>query len=96
MQVVLALHFPDERLKLVLPTLGVNSKKRAYTNALAASYFGFLIGYFCNGYFEVFDSRTGERLSQKTAFIPQDIDLHATVEGWKKKIEELEAQSPTS
>jgi hypothetical protein len=45
---------------------------------------------------QVFDAQTGERLSHKTAFVAQDIDLHATVEAFKKKIEELEAQTPKS
>jgi hypothetical protein len=40
----------------------------------------------------VFDAKTGERLSQKTAFLPLNVDLHRTVEGWEQKIKELEAE----
>jgi hypothetical protein len=87
-QLALALDFPGERLEFVLRTFGLN-KNQSYTNAHAKSYFEFLIAYFCNGYLQVFDSNTGQRLSYKTAFIAQDIDLQGTVEGWKKKIEDL-------
>jgi hypothetical protein len=94
MQVLLALRFPDERLELVISRFGINSKQKDHTIALAVSYWRFLIAYYCNGCLQVFDSRTGKRLSHKTAFVAQDIDLHATVEAFKKKIEELEAQTP--
>jgi hypothetical protein len=89
MAVALALNFPTETLELVLNMFGVNQNQEKYTKAMAACYYSFLIGYFCNGRLEVFNSGTGERLSHKTAFIPVNIDLQATVEGWKKKIEEL-------
>ena len=59
---------------------------------MAVCYYNFLISYFCNGCLEVFNEDTCDRLSHKTAFIPVNIDLHATVEGWKKKIEELGAE----
>jgi methylamine utilization protein MauJ len=92
MAVALVLNFPAETLELALHMFGVNQKQGKYTKAVAACSYRFLIGYFCNGYLQVFDATTNERLSHKTAFIPVDIDLHATVEGWKKKIEELEAE----
>jgi Methylamine utilization protein MauJ len=89
MAVALVLDFPSETLQLALNMFGVNQKHEKYTKAIAVSYFNFLISYFCNGCLEVFNAHTRERLSHKTAFIPVNIDLHATVEGWKKKIEEL-------
>jgi Methylamine utilization protein MauJ len=92
MAVTLALNFPAETLELVLNMFGVNRKQEKYTKASAACYYGFLIGYFCNGCLQVFNAMSGERLSHKTAFLPVDIDLHATVEGWQKKIKELEAE----
>jgi len=92
MAVALALNFPAEKLELVLNMFGVNHKQEKYTKATAACHYGFLIRYFCNGCLQVFDATTGERLSHKTAFLPVDIDLHATVEGWKQKIRELEAE----
>ena len=90
MAVVLALNFPGESLELVLSNFKVNRKQEKYTKAGEACYYRFLIEYFCNGYLQVFNAETGERLSHKTAFLPVDIDLNATVEAWKKKIEELQ------
>ena len=90
MAVALALNFPAEKLDLVLQMFGVNHKQEKYTKATAACHYRFLIEYFCNGCLQVFDAGTGKRLSHKTAFVAVNIDLSATVEGWKKQIKELE------
>jgi hypothetical protein len=91
MAVALALDFPAEKLELVPQMFGVNFKQEKYTKSIGASYYSFLIGYFCNGCLQVLDASTGERLALKDAFIPINLDLHATVDGWRKKIAELEA-----
>jgi hypothetical protein len=92
MAVALALDFPAEKLELVLNMFGVNHEHEKYTKSIGACYYAFLIGYFCNGYLQVFDTATGDRLSYKNAFLPMNLDVHATVEGWKKRIAELEAE----
>jgi hypothetical protein len=92
MMVTLALDFPAERPELVLNTFGANQKQEKYTKALAACCYEFLIGYFCNGCLQVFNATTGERLSHKSAFLRVNVDLRATVEGWKQKIKELEVE----
>ena len=91
MAVVLALNFPGESLELVLSNFTVNQRQEKYTKAVAACYYRFLIEYFCNGYLQVFNAETGERLTYKTAFLPANIDVGAMVDVWRKKIEELEA-----
>lgn len=88
-QVLLQLNFPDEQLELLLPRFGINSRAPGYTKDLAASCYRFLIGYFGNGCLQVFDSATGLRLSYKLAFLPLNVDPHATIESLKKRIEEL-------
>jgi hypothetical protein len=92
MSIALALNFPTETLELVLSMFGVNDKQEKYVKAMAACCYRFLIDYFCNGCLQVFSAAAGERLSHKTAFIPVNVDVHATVEGWKQKIRELEAE----
>jgi hypothetical protein len=90
MSVALALNFPEESLELVFNMFGVNYKNEKYTKRIGACYYKFLIGYFCKGCLEVFNAATGDRLSHKTAFIPINVDLRATVDEWQKKIVELE------
>lgn len=91
MLVSLLLNFPAEKLEVVLNRFGVNAEHGEYTRAIAACAYRFLIDYFCNGCLQIFDAATGQRLSYKTAFVPVNIDLRATVEAWKQKIRELEA-----
>jgi hypothetical protein len=90
MAVALALNFPGESVELLLNWFGVNDKQKKYTKALAACCYKFLIGYFCNGCLQVFNAKTGERLSHKLAFIPVNMNLSAAVDTWKKIIAELE------
>lgn len=88
-QVGLVLDLPNETLKFTLNAFGYDEKHKAYTTSIGKCYFEFLIAYFCNGCLQVFDSTNGQRLSHKLAFLAQDIDLQATIENFRKKIEEL-------
>lgn len=87
----LLLAFPAERLEFALERFGISGKHPAFGKAVQICWYRFLIDYFCNGYLQIFNSTTNERLSHKSAFLPQDIDLGATIDGWRKKIAELEA-----
>lgn len=81
---------PVETLELSLDALRINRKHKNYTKAIEASLYRFLVDYFCNGYLQVFNASSGERVSHKTAFVPVNIDVSTTVEAWKKKMVELE------
>jgi hypothetical protein len=87
----LVLDFPAEQLEFILERFGINGKLR--TNAVEICWYSFLIDYFSNGYLRIFDAVSNERLSHKLAFLPLNIDPGATVEGWQKRIAELETPS---
>lgn len=87
----LVLNFPDETLQFVLPAFGIMRTHVAYIKSAEVDCWQFLIDYFCNGFLQVFDSTTRERLSYKLAFVAVNIDLGRTIDGWKKIIEGLEA-----
>jgi hypothetical protein len=87
----LVLDFPHERLEFILERFGINGKLR--TKAVEICWYRFLIDYFHNGYLRIFDAVTDKRLSHKLPFIPMNIDPGATVEGWQRRIMELEAQA---
>jgi hypothetical protein len=87
----LVLDFPAERLEFILERFGINGKLK--TNAVEICWYSFLIDYFSNGYLRIFDAVSNGRLSHKLAFLPLNIDPSATVEGWQKRIAELEKSS---
>lgn len=96
MGVALVLDFPSEKLELMLSLFGINEKHKDYTKAMAACWYRFMIDYFCNGYLQVFDAASGERLSYKTAFLPENVDIGATVKAWRKIVEDLEVGGQTT
>jgi hypothetical protein len=85
----LVLAFPAERLDFILERFGISGNLK--TKAVEICWYQFLIHYFHNGYLRIFDAVTNERLSHKLAFIPVNIDPGATVEGWQRRIAELQA-----
>jgi len=86
----LVLDFPAERLEFILERFGINGKLKS--KAVEICWYRFLIDYFHNGCLRIFDAVSNERLSHKLDFLPVNIDPGATVEGWEKRVAELEAQ----
>ena len=95
-QVVILLDFCQETLELAWETLGITRNHPNYSKAAEASIFRFLIDYFLNGSLQIINAETGERVSHKTAFIPVDINLEATIAGWRTQIKRLEEKSNKS
>jgi hypothetical protein len=86
----LHLDFPKEELEFVLTRFGINGKLN--NKNVEICWYQFLMDYFSNGSLRIFDAITSKRLSHKLAFLPINIDPSATVEGWQKRITELESQ----
>jgi hypothetical protein len=95
-QAAIVLDFPNESLELALESLGIDRKHQDYRKNAEASIFRFLVDYFSNGSLEVYNATTGERLSHKDAFIPENIDVTATIRDWEKHIESLEGGNLTA
>jgi hypothetical protein len=89
----IVLDFSGGSLELPLETFGINRKHPEYEKNAEASIFRFLIDYFSNGRLEIYNATTGERISFKSAFIPANIDLEATIRIWEQRIESLESKS---
>ena len=92
-QAAIVLDFPTENLEFSIESLGIDRRHQDYSKNAEASIFRFLIDYFSNGRLEIHDARTGERISFKSAFVPANIDLDATLRVWERKIESLESKS---
>lgn len=86
----LVLDFPNECLEFVLNGFGINGKLKS--KEVEICWHRFLIDYFHNGYLRIFNALSDERLSHKLPFVPINIDPGATVEGWRRRIAELEAE----
>lgn len=84
----LLLDFPGERLTLVLEALTIDASHSRYSRDLEINYWQFMLDYFSNGYLEVYDTATGRRLSQKTAFIP-DFNQRGIIDSLQDRIRAL-------
>lgn len=87
----LVLDFPGERLELVVMSLSINREHQQYRKSIEVSQLQFLTDYFSNGYLQLYDATTGERLSHKTAFIPCNIDPGRMIDGFQARIAQLQA-----
>jgi hypothetical protein len=74
-QVRLVLNFPAETLEFDLEEFSYNKDHWKFESKLGESYYQFLWDYYGNGYLEIFDALSGERVSHKGAFIPMNIDF---------------------
>ena len=92
MQVLLSLDFPHQNLELLLQDLGVDRHHITYTCDLEVGQLRFLKDLYANGILEIHDADAGKRLSHKTAFIPVNIDLRATLQNFQNRIDELLAR----
>ena len=93
-RLLLVLDFPRETIELSLHELIIDRGHPAYNRTMEANLFQFLKDLFSNGILEIYNSVTGERLSHKTAFIPENIDLPSTLHNFQQKIDALLESNP--
>lgn len=83
--VTLILNFPSETLEFDFEVFHIDNEHWEYDQKQVESYFQFSSDYLRNGCLQIFDGLSGDRLSHKLAFIPMNVDLHATLEDWNRK-----------
>lgn len=94
LQVALVLDFPSETATLALESFAFDRDHESYSKEVEISFWQFLIDYFKNGFLEVREGASGERLSYKTAFLPVNIDGRATLANFQSRIDELSPSTP--
>jgi hypothetical protein len=96
LHLLLALDFPGRTLELSLPALGIDRNHAAYRTEIEVGVLRFTKGLFGNGCLEIYVADANRRLSHKTAFIPMNVDMRRTLDGFQARIDELSARSAAS
>jgi hypothetical protein len=78
------------------PALGIDRNHAAYRTEIEVGVLRFTKGLFGNGCLEIYVADANRRLSHKTAFIPMNVDMRRTLDGFQARIDELSARSAAS